>query len=119
MSPRPARSRRDPAPCVFIAGCASRRVLERIADKWTALVIHALADRRRLRFGELQREIGGISQKMLTRTLRALEQDALVTRTVHAVVPPRVDYVLTKRGGTLVEPLRLMCRWAERNSSRL
>lgn len=71
-----------------------RRILDRIADKWSLLVI-ALLDRRSLRFTELRRKIDGVSQRMLTVTLRQLERDGLVRRTVYPVVPPRVDYELT------------------------
>ena len=77
--------------------CEVRQILDRVADKWSLLVI-ALLDRRRLRFTELRREIDGISQRMLTVTLRQLERDGLVDRTVHPVVPPRVDYELTPLG---------------------
>jgi len=93
-------------------------VLSRIADKWTALIIHVLAGGTR-RYAELQREIGGISQKMLTQTLRSLERDGLVTRKVHPVVPPRVEYALTPLGRTLIEPLNAICRWAEKHLRQL
>src|SRR5204862_4398988 len=76
-------------PSVMDAQCPSRLVLDRIADKWTALIIQILA-RGTMRYAALQREIGGISQKMLTQTLRSLEGDGLVKRTVHPVVPPKV-----------------------------
>src|SRR5262249_9172592 len=89
--------------------CPSRLVLDRIADKWTALVIQILAGGT-MRYAALQRQIGGISQKMLTQTLRSLERDGLVQRTVHPVVPPKVEYSLTKLGRTLIEPLQGLCR---------
>lgn len=92
--------------------CESRQVLGLIADKWAAVVVCALANGTR-RYSELQREIGGVSEKMLTQTLRHLERDGLVQRMVHPVVPPRVDYDLTSLGGTLVGPLTALCRWAE------
>jgi DNA-binding HxlR family transcriptional regulator len=76
------------------------------------LVIYALSRGVR-RHGELKRMIGGISQKMLTQTLRSLERDGIVRRRVYAVVPPRVDYTLTPLGKTLLDPLRSICRWAE------
>ncbi len=101
-----------PAADVLQAECPSRAVLDRIADKWTALVIHTLADGTQ-RFGQLNRRIGGISQKMLTQTLRALERDGLVERTVHPVVPPRVEYRLTALGRSLRQPLEAVCAWAE------
>lgn len=76
------------------------------------LVIYALSNRKR-RHGELKRLIGGISQKMLTQTLRALERDGLVERSVYDVVPPRVEYALTPLGRTLLQPLSAICRWAQ------
>lgn len=81
--------------------CHARDVLVRVGDKWSVLVIAFLGQRGR-RFTELLRDIDGISQRMLTVTLRGLERDGLVTRTVHAVVPPRVDYALTPMGRTLL-----------------
>ncbi len=99
---------------VLDPNCPSRQVLDRIGGKWTALVIHVLSDGTR-RYSELQRGIGGVSQKMLTQTLRALERDGLVERRVYPVVPPRVEYSLTPLGRTLVEPLDAVRRWAERH----
>ena len=93
------------------ATCPTRRVLDLIADKWTTLVIYLLSDGT-LRYGELQKAIGGISQKMLTQTLRRLEEDGLVKRTVFPVVPPRTEYELTPLGRTLKEPLTALCAWA-------
>ena len=95
-----------------IADCPSRQALGLIADKWTMLVIKALADGIG-RYGALGREIEGISQKMLTQTLCALERDGLVSRTVHPVVPPMVDYALTPLGETLIVPLAAISAWAE------
>lgn len=95
------------------AQCPSRLVLDRIADKWTALIIQVLAQGTK-RYALLHREIGGISQKMLTQTLRSLERDGLVKRTVHPVIPPKVEYALTRLGRTLIEPLRGLCRWSEK-----
>src|SRR5580765_3677437 len=103
---------------VMNAHCLSRAVLSRIADKWTALIIHVLATGTR-RYAELRREIGGISQKMLTQTLRSLERDGLVLRKVHPVVPPKVEYSLTRLGRTLIEPLRAICRWSEKHLGEL
>ena len=100
------------------ANCDSRQVLALIADRWSMLVLYALSRRVR-RHGELKRMIGGISQKMLTQTLRALERDGLVERTVYDVVPPRVDYALTPLGRSLLAPLRAICRWAERHLPRV
>lgn len=112
MSPRLVKA------CVFSPMCGSREVLDRIADRWTALIIYALSRGTR-RFSELQRAIGGVSQKMLTQTLRSLERDGLVARKVYPVVPPRVEYSLTPLGRTLIEPLRAVCRWAERHLKEL
>lgn len=103
-----------PRPNVLSASCPTRAVLDLIADKWTALVIHVLADGTH-RFGELQRAIDGISQKMLTQTLRRLEHDGLVQRTVFPEVPPRTHYALTPLGKTLREPLQSLCAWAEKH----
>src|SRR6266851_8782889 len=91
--------------------CELRNVLDRIADKWSLLVIYVLADGVR-RFTELRREIDGISQRMLTLTLRQLEREGLVRRTVFAVVPPRVDYELTPLGSTLLETIQALVAWA-------
>jgi len=99
-------------PNVFNGKCGSQQVLDLIANKWAALIIYALA-RGTKRYSQLQREIGGVSQKMLTQTLRSLERDGLVAREVYPVVPPRVEYSLTTLGRTLIEPLRAICRWAE------
>src|SRR5256884_1597852 len=98
--------------------CPSRIVLERIADKWTALIIQVLANGTQ-RYASLQRTIGGISQKMLTQTLRSLERDGLVLRKVHPVVPPKVEYSLTRLGRTLIEPLHGLCRWSEKHLAEL
>ncbi|MER7891663.1 helix-turn-helix domain-containing protein [Micromonospora sp. NPDC094482] len=92
--------------------CEVRQILDRVADKWSLLVI-ALLDRRTLRFTELRREIDGISQRMLARTLRHLERDGLVGRTVYPTVPPRVDYELTPLGATLHETIRALVTWTE------
>lgn len=98
--------------------CCAREVLGLIANKWTMLIIRCLADGAR-RPHELMDAIQGVSQKMLTQTLRQLEQGGLVARDVHAVVPPRVDYTLTALGKTLVEPLKVICLWAETHGAEL
>jgi DNA-binding HxlR family transcriptional regulator len=72
-----------------------------------------------MRYGALHRAIGGISEKMLTQTLRSLERDGLVQRKVHPVVPPKVEYTLTKLGRTLIEPLHALCRWSEKHLAEL
>ena len=91
-----------------------RGMLERIADKWTLLVINALEGEKEMRFTRLQERIGGVSQKMLTRTLRQLERDGLVTRRVHATVPPRVDYRLTPLGVSLGKSVCGIWIWVEK-----
>jgi DNA-binding HxlR family transcriptional regulator len=100
--------------CAFNAACPTRLILNRIADKWTVLVIILLEDGTK-RFSDLKREIGGISQKMLTQTLRGLERDGLVTRKVHATVPPKVEYSLTPLGHTLKDMLYAIKTWSEAN----
>ena len=105
-------------PNVFDSRCGSQRVLGLIANRWTALIIYALADGTQ-RYSQLQRKIGGVSQKMLTQTLRRLERDGLVGRRVYPVVPPRVEYSLTPLGRTLTEPLQAICRWAEQHLPEL
>lgn len=92
-------------------GCPSRVLLDRIGDRWTVLVVGMLARGPR-RFGELGRDVEGISHKMLTQTLRTLERDGLVRRTVHPTVPPRVDYELTRLGVSLTGPLAILSTWA-------
>ncbi|WP_327088882.1 helix-turn-helix transcriptional regulator [Nonomuraea sp. NBC_01738] len=94
------------------ADCDVRHILDRIADKWSLLVI-ALLERRTMRFSELRREIDGVSQRMLTVTLRQLERDGLVSRTVYPVVPPRVDYQLTDMGCSLHEVIKSLVVWTE------
>lgn len=92
-------------------GQAVRDLMDRIGDKWSLLIIGMLRTGQ-LRFGELQRRIPGISQRMLTLKLRSLERDGLITRTVHAEVPPRVEYELTEMGQTLIEPALGLALWA-------
>lgn len=96
----------------FIAECPTRHLLDRIADKWVSLALAALADGP-MRYGELSRRLAGVSQKMLTQTLRHLERDGLVTRTVTPSVPVRVDYALTPLGESLAGLMRLVKDWAE------
>lgn len=103
---------------VLDPNCPSRVVLDRIAEKWTGLVVLALGDQT-LRFGELRERIGGVAPKVLTQTLRALERDGLVTRRVYAEVPPRVEYTLTPLGRSLGEPLAIVQDWAERNVAKV
>jgi DNA-binding HxlR family transcriptional regulator len=122
--PRPGSPGRSRAPLawlpdghpadVYSAPCPSRAALDRIADKWTALLVGSLTAGPR-RFSELRGDVGGISEKMLTQTLRSMERDGLVTRRAFATVPPRVEYALTELGRTLEEPLAAVRSWAERH----
>ncbi|HWX12602.1 MAG TPA: helix-turn-helix domain-containing protein [Trinickia sp.] len=91
----------------------AREIIEKIADKWTILVIDTLGTHGEMRFSRLREEIGGVSQKMLTKTLRQLERDGLVTRYVHPVIPPRVDYQLTPLGRSLLEKICGIWYWVE------
>ncbi len=101
-------------PSVYDAACPTRMALDLIANKWTALLVGLLVDGPQ-RFAALSRQIGGISQKMLTQTLRSMERDGLVIRTIYAEVPPRVEYTLTSLGQTLRDPLVALHIWAEEN----
>src|SRR5256714_3601242 len=97
---------------------AVSEVLSRVGDKWTVLVVGTLGDGPK-RFNELRRALGSISQRMLTLTLRALERDGLVTRTVFPTIPPRVDYELTRLGHSLLEPVSGLGLWARQNRSAI
>ena len=99
---------------VFDRQCPTRQVLDLIADKWTVLIVRRLADGT-LRFAQLRRSIDGISQKVLTNTLRRLEQDGMVTRRIYASVPPKVEYSLTSLGRSLCSLVEGICDWAEAN----
>ena len=94
--------------------CPIRDVLDRLGDRWSVLVLKTLEDGT-LRFTEIRRRIDDVSQRMLAQTLRRLEQDGLVRRTVHPTIPPRVDYALTDLGRSLLVPLSEMVRWAVDN----
>lgn len=98
--------------------CPSRRLLDRIGDRWTVLIVGAL-DPGPQRFGALATRVGGISQKMLAQTLRTLERDGFVTRTVYPQIPPRVEYELTPLGRSLQVPLRALEEWAIANMSEV
>ena len=102
----------------FDPDCPTRVVLDRIGDKWTALVIGSLEDGP-LRFSVLRARIGGVAPKVLTQPLRAMERDGLLTRTVHAQVPPRVDYELTPLGASLTGPIATLTDWAETHLSAI
>lgn len=93
---------------------AVSEVLSRVGDKWSVLVVSTLGEGPK-RFNELRRALGSISQRMLTLTLRALERDGLVTRTVFPTIPPRVDYELTKLGRSLLEPVSELGLWARKH----
>jgi DNA-binding HxlR family transcriptional regulator len=104
-----------PADCRAISD-----VLARIGDKWSVLVVTRLGPGPGpLRFNELRRSIGGISQRMLTLTLRGLERDGLITRTVFPTIPPRVDYALTPLGRDLLDPVSALGEWATRNQTKI
>jgi DNA-binding HxlR family transcriptional regulator len=99
----------------FLAGCPSRQLLDRISDKWVALILAALGGDgpRPMRYSELSRRLAGVSQKMLTQTLRSLERDGLLTRTVTPTVPVTVRYELTELGLSLHQVMRSIKAWAE------
>ncbi|MGE0547394.1 MAG: winged helix-turn-helix transcriptional regulator [Kofleriaceae bacterium] len=113
MSPRNKRLRHQPAACPAI-----REVLHRVGDKWSVQIVALLGDGP-TRFNELRRAIEGISQRMLTLTLRGLERDGLITRTVYPEIPPRVEYELTPLGDTLLEPIQGLADWAEQNRTSI
>ena len=93
-------------------------VLARVGDKWSVLIVMTLGDGPR-RFNEIKRAVGGVSQRMLTLTLRGLERDGLVTRTVYPTIPPRVDYELTALGHSLKQPVEALGRWAIQNQDSI
>jgi len=105
-SKRPAELEYTPA------NCHARDILARIGDKWSVSVMHVLGDARTLRFNELRNQVDGISQRMLTVTLRGLERDGLVARTVYPEVPPRVEYSITALGTTLRQLVRALVAWS-------
>jgi len=92
--------------------CRAREVLQRVGDKWSMYVIDLLGQGT-MRFSELHRSIDGITARMLTVTLRGLERDGIVTRTIHPVIPPRVDYALTPMGRTLLDTIGRLVTWAD------
>ncbi|MFJ5298651.1 winged helix-turn-helix transcriptional regulator [Pseudomonas sp. NPDC088368] len=99
---------------VYDVACPSRSVIQMLADKWTMLVIDSLS-RGPMRFGELRRQVGGVTQKMLTQTLRLLERDGLVLREVYPSAPPSVEYSLTPLGVSITAITEQMCLWAQDN----
>ena len=104
---RPAELEHTPA------NCHAREMLARVGDKWSVYVIHVLGDAGTLRFNALRNRVNGISQRMLTVTLRGMERDGLVTRTIYPEVPPRVEYALTDLGATLRRLVRGLVEWSE------
>lgn len=102
----------QPAWNVFSPTCPTRQVLNRVADKWTVMIVVSLAGGTQ-RFGALLRQIAGISQKVLTQKLREMERDGLVVRRVYASVPPKVEYTLTPLGASLIDMLDLVRHWSE------
>lgn len=102
----------DPVPNVLDQNCPTRQVLNRIADKWSVLVLILLQEKKR-RFNELKRQVGGISQKMLSQTLKQLERDGLVKRTAFPTVPVTVEYEITPLGATLADAVDGLRIWAE------
>ncbi|WJI13981.1 helix-turn-helix transcriptional regulator [Pseudoxanthomonas winnipegensis] len=100
-------------------GClATRQILDRIGDKWSLYIVAMLANGPQ-RFNALKRGIDGISQRMLTLTLRGLERDGLITRTLYPTIPPRVDYALTDLGVTLLKPVMALVHWANENQGAI
>jgi len=99
---------------VLDPNCPSRVIFQRIGDKWASLVVQVL-EGGPVRFSDLRKMVSVVTPKVLTQTLRSLERDGLVTRTIHAQVPPRVDYELTELGHSLLEPLAQLRKWAEGN----
>lgn len=112
--PSPAYSELDPKVAALV-----RETIDRVADKWTMLILEALDENGVVRFKHLGRLIPAISQKMLTQTLRQMEKDGLVRRTIHPVIPPHVDYALTPLGESLGEAFCGVWLWAERNISAI
>ncbi|WP_439382006.1 winged helix-turn-helix transcriptional regulator [Amycolatopsis lexingtonensis] len=98
-------------PDPYDRNCPTRQLLDRIGDQWTVLIVGALKDGP-LRFTEIGRRVDGISQKVLTQTLRSLVRDGILTRTAYATIPPKVEYELTALGRNLSEPLEMLDRWA-------
>ena len=105
-------------PVVYDVRYPSRRLLDVIGDKWKPIVVHILGQGTR-RHGEVQRQLPDVSKKMLTQTLRRLEEAGLLTRTVYAEVPPRVEYDLTKLGRAFLEPINGLCAWASGHAAEL
>lgn len=99
--------------------CPIRCILSRIGDKWSVLVINLLGETDAMRFNEIAKTLGDISQKMLTSTLRSLEADGLVSRHIYPVIPPKVEYTLTDLGRSLLPHLQDLSGWAHQNMERI
>ncbi|MEQ9941526.1 helix-turn-helix domain-containing protein [Pectobacterium aroidearum] len=111
----PAESLDD---ATFDHPCPIRDVLDRIGDRWSLLILEALAQKT-LRFNELHRHIDDISRQMLSRTLKRLEADGFIHRTIYAEVPPRVEYTLTPLGHSFLQPMQLLIQWADKNHAEI
>jgi DNA-binding HxlR family transcriptional regulator len=122
--PRNTQEMADKALChiqridVFDQNCASHQAVARLADKWTLLLIYALAQGTK-RYSELQRQIHGISPKMLTQTLRSLEEHGYIEREIFPEIPPRVEYSLTELGVSFVQPMAVLFEWAQEHKDAL
>ncbi|MFL4480274.1 winged helix-turn-helix transcriptional regulator [Paeniglutamicibacter sp. ORCA_105] len=103
---------------VMSPDCPSRSIMQRMGDKWTPLVFLALESGPR-RFSQLRQDIGGVTPKVLTQTLRSLERDGLLTRTIYPEVPPRVEYELTALGATLLGPLAVVRAWSQDHAEKI
>ena len=112
------KTTKDSHPSVYDRSCPSHAVIDHLADKWAVLIIGRLANGT-MRFAELRRAVDGISQKMLTVTLRDLERDGLVSRKLYASVPPKVEYSLTPLGASLSDKAAELCHWAEANMEQI
>lgn len=108
-----------PAECDARVERLVTELIGRVADKWTMIILEVLEEHKELRFTQLARKVEGISQKMLTQTLRQMERDGMVTRTIHPVIPPRVDYRLTPLGLSLGAAFCRVWIWAEKNLSEV
>lgn len=104
---------------VYDPQCPIRNILARMSDKWSLLVIYTLAQADKMRFGDIRRAIPDVSQKMLTVTLRTLEEDGFVVRTIYPEVPPRVEYELTERAHSLFPHIQALILWAKENMTSI
>ena len=114
----PGQASEASGPTSELSACRAREVLQRVGDKWSVYVIGLLGQGTK-RFSELHRSIDGITARMLTVTLRGLERDGIVTRTIHPVIPPRVDYTLTPMGQTLLDTIDRLVAWTDSHLSEI